>query len=66
MPSRTDRRDASILAAAASNMKIDFIEGITGDQVPDVALPPGNKDESIKLYKGIRGSWRSHMNALQA
>ncbi|RDL42344.1 Uncharacterized protein BP5553_02323 [Venustampulla echinocandica] len=66
MPSRTDRRDATILAAAASNMKIDFIEGITGDQIPEVALPPGNKAESLKLFKGIRGSWRSHMNALQA
>jgi hypothetical protein len=65
MPSRTDRRDATSLAAAVSGLKIDFIEGVDGESVLEVSLPPSGTDQSVKLSKGIRGSWRSHMNALQ-
>ncbi|CAG8949002.1 hypothetical protein HYFRA_00002130 [Hymenoscyphus fraxineus] len=65
MPSRTDRRDAVSLAAAVSNFQIDFIEGVGGGSVPDNALPPEGSKESVNLSKGVRGSWRSHMNALQ-
>ncbi|KAG4424023.1 hypothetical protein IFR04_002865 [Cadophora malorum] len=64
MPSRTDRRDAISLAAAVSGMDVDFIEGIGGDSIPEAALPPVGSSESVKLSKGIKGSWRSHMNAL--
>lgn len=65
MPSRTDRRDAVSLAAAVSDFQIDFIDGVGGDSIPEKALPPGGSGESVKLAKGIRGSWRSHMNALR-
>ncbi|CZR51790.1 uncharacterized protein PAC_01667 [Phialocephala subalpina] len=65
MPSRTDRRDATTLAFATSNLAIEFIEGVKGDSIPENAFPPGDSTESIKLPKGIKGSWRSHMNALQ-
>lgn len=51
------------LAAAASNMKLDFVEGVTGDSIRESAYPP--PQENIKLNVGIRGSWRTHMNALQ-
>ena len=64
MPSRTDRRDAISLAAAVSGMEVDFIEGVGGDSVPEAALPPEGSSESVKLSKGIKGSWRSHMNTL--
>jgi len=64
MPSRTDRRDAISLAAAVSGMDVDFIEGVGGDSIPEAALPPVGSSESVKLSKGIKGSWRSHMNAL--
>ncbi|TVY84973.1 hypothetical protein LSUE1_G000848, partial [Lachnellula suecica] len=64
MPSRTDRRDATSLAAAASNLNIDFIEGVGGDSIPEAAFPPGGSADSIKQSPGIKGSWRSHMNAL--
>jgi len=65
MPSRTDRRDATTLAFATSNITVDFIEGVKGDSIPEEAFPPGDSAKSIKLSKGIKGSWRSHMNALQ-
>jgi hypothetical protein len=35
MPSRTDRHDATSLAAAVSNLKLDFIEGVGGDSIPE-------------------------------
>ncbi|KAH7336278.1 hypothetical protein BKA65DRAFT_563288 [Rhexocercosporidium sp. MPI-PUGE-AT-0058] len=64
MPSRTDRRDAISLAAAVSDLTVDFIEGVGGDSIPEAAFPPEGSRESIKLSKGIKGSWRSHMNIL--
>ncbi|CAG8981530.1 hypothetical protein HYALB_00003103 [Hymenoscyphus albidus] len=65
LPSRTDRRDAVSLAAAVRNFHIDFIEGVGGDSVPDNVLPPEGSEENVKLSKGVRGSWRSHINDLQ-
>jgi hypothetical protein len=58
MPSRTDRRDATSLAAAVSGLQIDFITGVDGDSVPEAALPPSGSTQSVKLSKGIRGSCR--------
>ena len=63
LPYRTDRRDAITLAAAASNLKLDFVNGVTGDSIRQSAYPPPS--ENIGLPPGIRGSWRTHMNALQ-
>jgi hypothetical protein len=65
MPERTDRRDAVSLAAAVSHMNVEFVMGVRGESIPVDALPPGGQTESLKLGKGIKGSWRSHMNALQ-
>ncbi|KAF8864509.1 hypothetical protein BDZ45DRAFT_797194 [Acephala macrosclerotiorum] len=59
------RRDATTLAFATSNLSIGFIEEVKGDSIPENSFPPGDSTESIKLPKGIKGSWRSHMNALQ-
>ncbi|TVY18980.1 hypothetical protein LARI1_G003374, partial [Lachnellula arida] len=66
MPSRTDRRDATSLAAASSNLKLEFVEGVGGDSIPEAAFPPEGSRDSIKQSAGIKGSWRSHMNALHA
>ncbi|KAH7130686.1 hypothetical protein B0J11DRAFT_523830 [Dendryphion nanum] len=63
LPHRTDRRDAMTLAAATSNMKLEFVDGVKGEQIAQSAYPPPG--ENIKLPSGIRGSWRTHMNALQ-
>ncbi|KAF1830599.1 hypothetical protein BDW02DRAFT_642038 [Decorospora gaudefroyi] len=63
LPSRTDRRDAITLSSAVSNIKLEFVEGVTGASIHDKAYPPPEANK--KLLSGIRGSWRTHMNALQ-
>jgi hypothetical protein len=63
LPFRTDRRDAMSLSAAISNIKLEFVDGVTADSIKQSAYPP--PDENLKLLPGIRGSWRTHMNALQ-
>lgn len=63
LPFRTDRRDAMSLSASVSNIKLEFVDGVTGDSIKQSAYPP--PDENIKLLPGIRGSWRTHMKALQ-
>ncbi|KAI1417354.1 glycosyltransferase family 25 protein [Hypoxylon sp. FL1857] len=62
LPSRSDRRDAMALAGAVSNLTFTWIDGVSGDQVPDRVVPLGQGGRS----SGAKGSWRSHMNALQA
>lgn len=62
LPSRTDRRDALSLAAAFSEINLDWIDGVSGDAVFEKALPPGDR---INLSTGARGSWRAHMNAIR-
>ncbi|KAI1379090.1 glycosyltransferase family 25 protein [Hypoxylon crocopeplum] len=62
LPSRTDRRDRMSLAGAVSNLSFTWIDGVPGDQVSDQIVPGGAKGHSV----GAKGSWRSHMNALQA
>ncbi|KAI1098638.1 glycosyltransferase family 25 protein [Jackrogersella minutella] len=59
LPSRSDRRDAMALAGAFSNLTFTWIDGVPGDQVAD-SIAPGSGSP------GAKGSWRSHMNALQA
>ncbi|TVY47724.1 hypothetical protein LOCC1_G002397 [Lachnellula occidentalis] len=61
LPSRTDRRDGLALAAAVSNIKIDFIDGVKGDEVPDKAIPKFKN----RVKDGEIGCWRAHMNAIQ-
>lgn len=51
------------LSAAVSNIKVTFVDGVTGNSIKQSAYPP--PDENRKLLEGIRGSWRTHMNALQ-
>ncbi|KAL6706778.1 hypothetical protein ACN47E_005114 [Coniothyrium glycines] len=63
LPDRTDRRDAMTLSAALTNIKLEYINGVTGESINQKAYPP--PDENIKLLPGIRGSWRTHMKALQ-
>jgi hypothetical protein len=51
------------LSAAVSNINLEFIDGVTGESINPKAYPP--PEENKKLLPGIRGSWRTHMNALQ-
>ncbi|KAI0881917.1 glycosyltransferase family 25 protein [Annulohypoxylon maeteangense] len=64
LPSRTDRRDGMVLAAALSNLEIDFIDGVNGRDVPDKALL-SSQEELKRLADPVIGAWRAHMNAIQ-
>lgn len=54
------------LMAAVSNLSVSWIEGATGDQVLPQALPVEGMEDRKLQSSGARGSWRSHMNALNA
>jgi hypothetical protein len=61
LPERTDHRDGLILAAAVSNLHIDFIDGVHGNNVLSKVLPP-HRPDSIDAAR--IGSWRAHINAI--
>lgn len=63
-PSRTDRRDGMVLAAALSNLEIEFIDGVEGKDVPDKALL-NSQAELKRLADPVIGAWRAHMNVIQ-
>ena len=44
-----------------SDIEIDFIDGVKGDEVPDKAIPKFKN----RVKDGEIGSWRAHMNAIQ-
>lgn len=58
LPSRTDRRDAASLAAALTDLDIEYVNGDI--EVDEKALPPGA--EEVNMSKGAIGAWRAHMN----
>ncbi|KAK1074876.1 hypothetical protein LTR74_000720 [Friedmanniomyces endolithicus] len=60
LPSRTDHRDQFSLAAHFTGLRVEYVDGVT--EVDERGLPPGG--EEIKS-KGVRGSWRAHMNVLR-
>ena len=64
LPERTDKRDAITLASALTGFKVEFIDGIRGETVPNKALPFGIGDRAAFMESNI-GSWRGHMNAIQ-
>ena len=49
------------LAAAFSNLQMEYIDGVT--EVDDEALPPGGKEKDFK--DSVVGAWRAHMNAIR-
>ncbi|KAI1112467.1 hypothetical protein F5Y14DRAFT_269421 [Nemania sp. NC0429] len=63
LPLRTDRRDGMILAAALSDMDIEFIDGVNGSTIPDKALPKTSSHD--RPSDATVGAWRGHINAIQ-
>lgn len=62
LPSRTDRRDGMVLAAAVSNIRLEFVDGVNGADIPDKSIPSLS---SGRLKDADVGAWRGHMNAIQ-
>jgi GR25 family glycosyltransferase involved in LPS biosynthesis len=52
-----------VLAAALSNIEIEFIDGVLGPTVPDKSIPAAQGQE--RQPEPSIGSWRGHMNAIQ-
>lgn len=63
LPSRSDRRDMMALAGSLTGVEFDWVDGVSGDDVPEKVLPADSLDKHIS--KGNKGSWRAHMNALR-
>jgi hypothetical protein len=63
LPTRTDRRDGMVLSAALSDIELEFVDGVIGNEVLDKAIPakPGNN----RMPDPVIGCWRAHMNAIQ-
>ena len=61
LPSRTDHRDVTSLAAASTGLEFEFVDGVA--DVSHRALPPGG--ENLGLTNGALGNWRAHMNVAQ-
>ncbi|KAJ3499003.1 hypothetical protein NLG97_g683 [Lecanicillium saksenae] len=62
LPERTDRRDGLTFQADLSNLKIDFIDGVKGDQISKKAIPIG--EAGLTIRPAEVGCWRGHMNAI--
>jgi hypothetical protein len=62
LPSRTDHRDGLGLAAVLTGIKVDWVPGVEGERINDKVLPPGGAEHNVS--RGVRGSWRAHMNTL--
>ena len=53
-----------VLTAALTNISVEWVEGVKGDDVPDKVLPPGDSKKNLRA--GDIGAWRAHINALTA
>jgi len=51
MPHRTDKRDAIALAAGVTGFRIDYVDGVDGNAIPDSAIP---------LVRAR--SWKAHLS----
>ncbi len=63
LPERSDKRDAIALASALTGFRVEWIDGVKGEQIPDKAVPFGIDRE--KLWNTNLGSWRGHMTAVR-
>ncbi|KAF2116064.1 hypothetical protein BDV96DRAFT_645414 [Lophiotrema nucula] len=61
-PWRSDRKDSIALAASYTGISLDWIPGVSVEDMQDKAYPPGNHRT---VSPGNKGSWRAHMNAIR-
>ena len=60
---RTDKRDAMTLMSTLTGFKVEWVDGIKPQYIPDKAVPYGI--DAKKAPDNFLGAWRGHMNALQ-
>ena len=62
LPTRTDHHDAMALTAQMSNVDLEWVDGVKGEEVLDKVLPPGGSRKNLRPTE--IGYWRAHMNAI--
>ncbi|KAH6652066.1 hypothetical protein BKA67DRAFT_537910 [Truncatella angustata] len=63
LPERSDKRDAIALTSSLTGFRVDWVDGVRGNTIPDKAVPFGT--DRKKLWENNLGSWRGHMNAIR-
>ncbi|KAK5069282.1 hypothetical protein LTR64_008423 [Lithohypha guttulata] len=58
---RTDHRDGLVLQTAVSDIKVDFINGVSRSSIQSKVLPTGHRHDEVPPWIG---TWRAHMNAI--
>ncbi|KAL4773745.1 hypothetical protein BDW60DRAFT_184387 [Aspergillus nidulans var. acristatus] len=61
---RTDKHDSLTLAASATGMNVEWLEGVRPGDVSEKALPQGMDNPEIPYAVVL--CWRAHMNALRS
>ncbi|RYP71476.1 hypothetical protein DL770_008124 [Monosporascus sp. CRB-9-2] len=62
LPERSDKRDAMALASTLTGFRVEWVDGVNGEQISDKAVPFGIDRE--RLWNTNLGSWRGHMTAV--
>ncbi|PWY90622.1 hypothetical protein BO94DRAFT_565182 [Aspergillus sclerotioniger CBS 115572] len=66
LPSRTDKRDAIVLASSITQFRVDWIDGVSSEDMSPKAYPPRfDEPDRPRMLPGEIGSWRAHVNAIQ-
>lgn len=60
---RSDKRDALALSSALTGFKLEWVDGVRGETIPNKAVPAGVDRKA--LWETNLGSWRGHMNAVR-
>ncbi|KAI1324870.1 hypothetical protein F5Y16DRAFT_379788 [Xylariaceae sp. FL0255] len=63
LPERSDKRDAITLSSALTGFRVDFMDGVRGESIPDQAVP--FRVDRHALMETNLGSWRGHMNVIR-
>ncbi|KAI0879842.1 glycosyltransferase family 25 protein [Annulohypoxylon maeteangense] len=63
LPERSDKRDAIALTSSLTGFRVEWVDGVKGETIPDKAVPFGT--DRKKLWETNLGSWRGHMNAVR-
>ena len=50
LPERSDKRDVWALAAAASDLSLDWVDGVRGEEIPFKAIPAVSRLSSISQF----------------
>ncbi len=70
LPDRLDKRDVWSLAASASDLQIEWIDGVKGEDISEKARPAGwtakqNLPHLVEAENATLGSYRAHLNAIK-